>query len=80
MHYSLQWYTYYRHGHLNAFVLLEHWYDVRVWEKCVYVILTFTQSHKKPEILSNTDGFMLLKKTSSFFPSSVWPDERAVGG
>lgn len=34
------------------------------------------QIHREAQTLSNVAGFPLVRKMSSFFPSSVWPDER----
>lgn len=42
---------------------------------CVCVLLDFLCLHKKEQSLSSIVGFLLLKKMSSFFPSSVWPNE-----
>lgn len=47
-------------------VYMGHWYLWPVW------------AHKEAQTLSNMDGFLLLRKMSSFFPSSVRPNERKI--
>lgn len=52
----------------QTYVYMGHWYlsETSVW------------AHKKAQSLSNMDGFLLLRKMSSFFPSSVRPNERKI--
>lgn len=56
--------TYYRQAH----VYLGRW--------CLSA--TSVWAHKKAQSLSNMDGFLLLRKMSSFFPSSVRPNEQKI--
>lgn len=63
VHHNLQRDTY-RDRHLYACLVPGHC----AWFKCMYV-------HREAQIRSNMDGFLLLKKMSSFFPSSVWPEK-----
>lgn len=43
-----------------------------------YLSATSGGAHKKAQTLSNMDGFLLLRKMSSFFPSSVRANERKI--
>lgn len=56
--------TYNRQTH----VYLGHW----------YLSVTSVWAHSEAQILSNVDGFLLLRKMSCFFPSSVRPNERKI--
>lgn len=55
-----------------------------IWYLCVFCVCacvcfkSLCKLHKKEQTLSNIAGFLLLKKMSSFFPSSVRPDEEQI--
>lgn len=50
--------------------------DADKWVGGIYAWFKFLWLHKKAQTFSNIAGFLLLRKMSSFFPSSVRPNDR----